>query len=59
MFSRGQILLEIHDAIAMRTQTWVGKNVMLSQGKFCSRIHDAIAMMTQIWVGKIHNAFTR
>ena len=25
MFSRGQILLEIHDAIAMRTQTWVGK----------------------------------
>ena len=25
MFSRGQILLEIYDAIAMRTQTWVGK----------------------------------
>ena len=25
MFSRGKILLEIHDAIAMRTQTWVGK----------------------------------
>ena len=24
-FSRGQILLEIHDPIAMRTQTWVGK----------------------------------
>ena len=24
-FSQGQILLEIHDPIAMRTQTWVGK----------------------------------
>ena len=25
MFSRGQILLEIPDAIAMMTQTWVGE----------------------------------
>ena len=25
MCSRGQILLEIHDAIAMVTQNWVGK----------------------------------
>ena len=42
MFSRGQILLEIHDAIAMRTQTWVGKNVMLSRGQILfknSRCH--------------------
>ena len=59
MFSRGQILLEIHDAIAMRTQNCVGKNVMLSRGQILFKIHDAIAMMTQIWVGKIHNAFTR
>ena len=58
MFSRGQILLEIHDAIAMRTQTWVEKNVMLSQGQILLEIPDAIATMTQTWVEKIHNAFT-
>ena len=52
LFSRGQILVEIHDAIAMRTQTWVGKNVMLSRGQIQFNIHNAIAMMTQIWVGK-------
>ena len=55
----GLILVEIHNAIAMMTQTWVGKNVMLSRGQILFKIHDAIAMMTQIWVGKIHNALTR
>ena len=57
MFSRGQILLEIHDAIAMRTQTWVGKNVMLSRGQILFNIHNAIAMLTQIWVGKNSQCF--
>ena len=32
MCSRGQILLEIPDAIAMVTQNWVGKNAMCSRG---------------------------
>ena len=57
MFSRGQILLEIHDAIAMRTQTWVGKNVMLSRGQIQFNIHNAIAMLTQIWVGNNSQCF--
>ena len=57
MFSRGQILLEIHDANAMRTQTWVGKNVMLSRGQILFNIHNAIAMLTQIWVGKNSQCF--
>ena len=33
MCSRGLILLEIHDAIAMVTQNWLGKNMMCSQGR--------------------------
>ena len=52
LVSTGKILVEMHDAIAMMTQTWVGKNVMLSRGQILLEIHDAIAMRTQTWVGK-------
>ena len=51
MCSRGQILLEIPDAIALLTQNLVGKNVMSSRGQILSKIHDTVAMVTQNLVG--------
>ena len=60
MCLRGQILLEIHDAIATVTQNWVGeKFTMCSRGQILLEIHDAIALVTQNGVGKIHDVFTR